>query len=73
MSVHAVERKRGAAYEVRYRTLDGRNRAKRFETPEAASDFDAAVQARIALDKATATWDALAPRMRRAAAAAAAE
>jgi hypothetical protein len=55
MSVHIVERKSGAAYEVRWR-MAGANRSRRFDDEAEAVDFDEAVQARVALDRAEERW-----------------
>lgn len=65
MSVHAIERKRTPGFEVRWRTLAGTNRAQRFKTAEEAAAFDAAIRAKVALERARATWAAVEPRWRR--------
>lgn len=64
MSVHVVERKSGAAFEVRWR-MAGANRSRRFDDEAAAERFDEAVQARVALDRATERWGSVAPGLRR--------
>lgn len=65
MSVHAITTaKTGTAYEVRWRALDGSNRARRFADPDDADAFDTAVRARVALDRAQARWADVPRRLR---------
>lgn len=65
MSVHVVNNRAGdAAHEVRWRTLDGRQRSERFESADEADEFDAAVRARAALERAQLAWDAVPERWR---------
>jgi hypothetical protein len=58
MSVHIVTRAKTApAHDVRWRSpLDGANCSRRFEDADEAAAFDAAMKARLALDRAQAAW-----------------
>jgi|1186.fasta_scaffold06033_6 hypothetical protein len=58
MSVHTVERRQGgAAHDVRWRSpVDGANCSRRFTDEAEAASFDAAMKARLALDRAMADW-----------------
>jgi hypothetical protein len=62
MSVHAVN---GNGYEVRWRTMDRRQRSRSFESAEEAEEFDAAVRSRLALERAQAAWSDVPDRWRR--------
>jgi hypothetical protein len=65
VSVHVIDRKGDATHEVRWRTLAGAQRSARFDTAEEAEGFDAAIRARLALDRAEATWSAVPARWKR--------
>lgn len=67
MSVHAVERASGSVFEVRWRTTAGAQRSRRFDTEDAAVEFDAAVLAHVALERAETAWHRLPVALRRAA------
>jgi acyl-CoA reductase-like NAD-dependent aldehyde dehydrogenase len=68
MSVHTVERRQdGAAHDVRWRSpVDGANCSRRFIDGGAAASFDAAMKARLALDRAQAAWAVVPERWREA-------
>lgn len=66
MSVHAATA--GAPVEVRWRDpLTRRNRSRRFDDQDRASQVDRAIQAALALDRAQAAWEAIPASDRRAA------
>lgn len=58
MSVHLIPRAKSApGFDVRWRSpVDGSNCARRFEDRAEAAAFDAAMKARLALDRAQAAW-----------------
>jgi len=64
MSVHTVERRQSEpAHDVRWRSpLDGANCSRRFESEADAVAFDAAMKARLALDRARTAWEAVPAR-----------
>lgn len=66
MSVHTVERRQGgAAHDVRWRSpVDGANCSRRFIDGGAAASFDAAMKARLALDRAQSEWAVVPERWR---------
>jgi hypothetical protein len=68
MSVHLIDRKTApAAHDVRWRSpVDGANCSRRFEDPSEAEAFDAAMKARLALDRATEAWGSIPDRWREA-------
>ena len=68
MSVHARGLARGAeAFDVRWRSpLDGANCSRRFDSEAEAAGFDAAMRARLALDRAQAAWVAIPDRWKAA-------
>jgi len=69
MSVHTIERPRiGApAFDVRWRSpVDGANCSRRFEDEATAGAFDAAMRARLALDRAKRAWEAIPTHWREA-------
>jgi hypothetical protein len=59
MSVHTITGVRGEVFEVRWRPIDGPQRARRFKNREAAQDFDKGMRALTALHRAQQQWDAL--------------
>lgn len=58
MSVHTIPRAKSTpAHDVRWRSpVDGANCSRRFEDAGEAAAFDAAMKARLALDRAQAAW-----------------
>jgi hypothetical protein len=68
MSVHAIDRATGPeAFDVRWRgPADRANYSRRFEDEAEAVAFDAAMKARLALDRATAAWSEIPERWREA-------
>lgn len=66
MSVHVVERATTEpAHDVRWRSpVDGSNCSRRFASAAEAAAFDAAMKARLALDRAQAAWSAIPERSR---------
>jgi hypothetical protein len=69
MSVHLVERRRtnDTGYDVRWRDpATGANMSRRFEDSEEADAFDAAMKARLALDRAKIAYAAIADHWRQA-------
>jgi len=66
MSVHTVERRQAPpAFDVRWRS-DGGQWSRRFEDEAEARDFDKAMRARLAYDRAKAAYALVPDRMREA-------